>query len=50
MVENSFKLGDKVKCQGYISKKNTEYIYATKKILTKKIKRHILHWKNQSFI
>lgn len=38
MGEHNFKLGDKVKCQGYISKKNTEYIYATKKHFDKENK------------
>lgn len=38
MGEHNFKLGDKVKCQGYISKKNTEYIYATKKNFDKENK------------
>lgn len=38
MKGNVFKLGDKVKCHGYISKKNTEYIYATKKHFDKQNK------------
>ena len=38
MKGNVLKLGDKVKCHGYISKKNTEYIYATKKHFDKQNK------------
>ena len=38
MKEKFLKLGDKVKCKGYVSKKNIEYIYATKKHFDKQNK------------
>lgn len=38
MKDHILKLGDKVKCKGYISKKNMKYIYATKKHFDKQNK------------